>query len=308
MSLVARVVRLAAGQFHLVGRRDLRELGASRRWVLDNVRSGLLSPAVEGVHGVGVDIGSFPRDTCAMLGLLRTSSPSALYRETAAERLGIWSRGPSDVHVASTGRNGGTCTGLCPDVAVHAYRVARLPSADLVVAGGMPTTCAARTIIDLGHVLDPLQLAHVIWNAIYAELVDLRSLGARLDAMPRARGTAAVRAAVGLLAAGSCGTKSRSEDELIAIVRRAGLPEPVVNVLGSAGLPGGRLDFVWPDQGMVFELDGRHHAAMPGIAASDRSVMQLLRSQGWTTLRAHYSKVWRDPMGTALRLATALDR
>ncbi len=306
MSTHARVVRRAAQQHHVISNGQLRDLCASRRWVQDNARTGLLTRVVHGVFVVGCDLGELSRDTCASIGVLRSDMPSGLCRETAAEYLGLWNRGPSHVHVASMGRTHAVLHGLSAGIDLFSHRVRSLPASELVYVRGIPVIHALRTIFDLGRVLTPHQLAHVIWNALYAEVVLIEDLTARLAVPGREGGRAVVRHAIELVIGGSCGTKSRSEDECLDIIRRFGFATPLVNVMDASGMPGVRLDFVWPHRRVVLELDGRHHAAMPGIRQSDQSVMRVLRADGWTVRRLHYSRVWNDPMGVVRMLDTVL--
>ncbi len=292
----ARVVRLAVRHSNAIGARQIRELGISKHWIQHNVRSGLLTPVESGVYVVGLDIGDLPWDTCAMVGVLRCRGSGSLSFETAAALHGIWSRGPDDVHVSTTSRSSDVVTGLATDLTLFTHRVRALAPPDVVRVREFPVTSVLRTIFDLGRVLTPLQLAHVIWNALYAEQITLTLIRRRLASSSHHRGVRVVRAAVALIESGSCGTKSRSEDEFVSIAVRFGHPTPLVNVLDVAGLPGVRLDFVWPERRVVIELDGRHHS-MPGIKASDQSVVRALRQAGWTVRRVHYSRVWNDPIG-----------
>ncbi len=302
LSRAARVVRLAAASHHVVATRELASLGVSRDWIRGNVRSGLLAPVSSGTYVVGVDPWSLTRETCAMVAIKHTAARIALGSQTAMEWLGFWDRGPNDIHVVSDGANSRWFRGLHQTINVRCHRVRTLAADDVATVGGFPVATALRTIPELGAVLTAHQVAAVIWKALYAEAVDLDRLAARSDAMRHVPFTAAAREGLRLVRSGSCGTKSRSEDEVLALIERLRIPEPLVNQLGATHLPGIRLDFVWPRQRVVLELDGRHHAAMPGIEANDRAVFDALRTAGWTALRCHYSRIWSDPFGVARML------
>ena len=307
-STTARVVRAAIANHHVLANRHFRAMQVGRDWVARQVRSGLLTLAVPGVYVLGHDLGALPRTTCAMVAIERTSAPAALGLQSAVERLGYWDRGPADLTVLSPARDAETLSHLSAACNVHCVRSRTFERGNVVVADGVPAVDAGTTIPRLGRQLTPWQVAHVIWNALYAEAVTLDDLDLRLARMRHEPATAAARQALGMVRDGSCGTKSASEDEVVVLVQRLGLPMPLVNQLGAAGLPGVRLDFVWERERVAFELDGRHHRAMPGIRASDRAVFTALRAEGWITLRAHYSRIWNDPIGLGVALAAALDQ
>ncbi len=304
----ARAIRTAAAQHNAINTSQLRSLRLTSRWVNGNVARGFLSRVDPRVYVIGLDPGDLPRDTVAMIGILRADGHAALGMESSMQRQGLWSRGGRDLHVVTTTRSSQVFDEFAPDVTLHSHRVSTLEQQDIVIVDGMPATTALRTIPELGMTLTTHQIAHVIWNAIYAECVALPELRARLDSMHRTPWTASARQAVALVLAGSCGTKSSSEDELLRIIELSGLPLPLVNVLGAAALPGVRLDFVWPELRVVFELDGRHHTALPGVAACDATVRAQLKRNGWTVLTAHYSRVWSDPIGIADRIGRAVGR
>lgn len=308
LSRHARAIRIAAAQHNAINTTQLRSLGLTSRWVNGNVASGFLWRVDPRVYVIGLAPGHLPPDTVAMIGILRADGRAALGMESSMERQGLWSRGTSDIHVVTTSRSSQALHDLATDVTLHSHRVSTLEQSDVIDVRGLPSTTALRTIPELGLTLGPHQIAHVIWNAIYAECLAVQELDARLKNLQRTPWTASAREAVDLVMAGSCGTKSLSEDELLRIVELAGSPMPLVNVLGSAGLPGVRLDFVWPERRVVFELDGRHHAALPGVAASDASVRAALKRDGWTVLTSHYNRVWNDPIGIANRIARAVGR
>ena len=151
-------------------------------------------------------------------------------------------------------------------VLVRSYR--RLDPRDVTVVRGIPVTTVARTLVDLADVLTPHQLAKVIDEADYLGRFDLTET---YEAMQRANGRhnlGVLNRAIGLYIGGSAGTKSRNEDAFLALLRLAGLPEPLVNHV----VEGQEVDCVWSDRLLVVEVDG------PGASASDRASHR--RAQG----------------------------
>jgi len=84
---------------------------------------------------------------------------------------------------------------------------------------------------------------------------------------------------------GSAGTRSKLEDRFLALVLSGGVDEPRVNV--HISVPGGRsleVDFHWPDQRIVVEVDGSgHRRVRTRREDADRDV--LLRAAGYRVLR-----------------------
>ena len=86
--------------------------------------------------------------------------------------------------------------------------------------------------------------------------------------------------AIGLYIGGSAGTKSRNEDAFLALLRLAGLPEPLVNVV----VAGEEVDCHWPDRRLVVEVDGPGHAR-PTARRTDARKTRALTAAGYAVLR-----------------------
>jgi hypothetical protein len=115
---------------------------------------------------------------------------------------------------------------------------------------GIPVTSPICTLIDLAARIgrDPLEAA--INEADKLDLVDPEQLRRALDHLPR-------RPGIGVLRKTLDGrtftlTDSGLERLFLPIARRAGLPKPETGVR----LSGFKVDFYWPDLGLVVETDG----------------------------------------------------
>jgi len=87
--------------------------------------------------------------------------------------------------------------------------------------------------------------------------------------------------------AGSTITESEAEEAFLAIVRRAGLPDPIPQCL----VEGRRRDFTWPRERVVVEVDGwRYHRT---VQAADRDAARgnEVTLAGWLHLRYTRSRV-----------------
>jgi very-short-patch-repair endonuclease len=74
---------------------------------------------------------------------------------------------------------------------------------------------------------------------------------------------------------------------MVPIIRRAGLPLPVTQ----AWLDGLRVDFYWPEVGLVVETDGLRYHRTPTTQARDAHRDQLHAVAGRTALRFSYIQV-----------------
>ena len=189
---------------------------------------------------------------------------SALSHVSAAELRGISRFRSPLIAVVSTRQRQ-------PD-GVKVQRVRTLDRRDITTHRGIPVTTVHRTLVDLADVLTPYQLANVIHEAAYRGwFVE----AAVRDSMLRANGRRnlhVLERAIELHHAGSAGTKSAGEDAFLTL----GYPEPHVNT----DLHGFEVDFHWPEDRLVVEIDGGGHSARHD-AGRDR----VLHAAGYSVLR-----------------------
>jgi very-short-patch-repair endonuclease len=86
--------------------------------------------------------------------------------------------------------------------------------------------------------------------------------------------------ALALHKAGSAGTRSEAEDRFLARAIKSGLPEPLVNTR----VQDLEVDFCWPDQNLIVEVDGPGHTR-PRTRQADAQRDARLRAAGHTVLR-----------------------
>jgi very-short-patch-repair endonuclease len=97
----------------------------------------------------------------------------------------------------------------------------------------------------------------------------------------RRRGAAKLRAVLEWHQAGSTITESEAEEAFLAIVRRAGLPDPTPQCL----VEGRRRDFVWPERRIVVEVDGWRYHRTTEAAERDAQRDNEIGLAGWLALR-----------------------
>jgi very-short-patch-repair endonuclease len=254
---------------------QLRALGLGDPAVSKRVSAGRLHRIHRGVYAVGHP--SLSQEGLWMAAVLMAGEGAALSHLSAAAFWQIWRGRPRGIEVVAPRRRrrrAGVQVHWCPS----------LDPRDTTVSRAIPVTTVARTLIDLTDKLDEHQLANVIHEAVFRGRFDLAATRA---AMTRANGRprlSVLYAALDAHAAGSAGTRSGLEDRFLALVREAGLPQPLVNVQVPTAVRRFEVDFHWPDQRLCVEVDGPGHAR-PRTRLEDQVRDELLRAAGQEVLR-----------------------
>ncbi len=170
-----------------------------------------------------------------------------------------------------------------PGIRVH--RRPAVPATDFDVERGIQVTGITRTLIDLAARLDPDRLERAVNDADKLGLIDPERLLAELDQTVRTPGTGIVRA---LLAKRSFRlTDSALERLFLPIAKRAGLPDPLTRHL----VNGCRVDFYWPDLGLVIETDGLRYHRTPSTQSRDARRDQIHIAAGLIAVRFTHQQV-----------------
>jgi very-short-patch-repair endonuclease len=99
-------------------------------------------------------------------------------------------------------------------------------------------------------------------------------------------------------------TESRLEQAFLRIVRQAGLPKPQTQ----RRLGGGRVDFYWPDLGLIVEADSLRYHRTPSQQRADRIRDQKHAAAGLTSLRFTHWQIMFDPAYVGEILANVTER
>lgn len=215
-----------------------------------------------------------------MASVLAAGPGAGLSHVDAARLWGIWraSRGSDVVHVVSA-----TPRRNVPGVRVH--RARNLSRSDITSRAGIPVTTVSRTLLDLGDMLTPYQLAYVIHEADFRNWLDVEQLQELIASHSGRAAVTTLARALDLNASGSAGTRSFLEDRFLAMLDRRGIAPPLVNV--QVELPDGpsiEVDMVWPAARVVVEVDGPGHDRAPS-RARDQARDARLASAGWHVIR-----------------------
>jgi very-short-patch-repair endonuclease len=295
---VARAVwALGRKQHRLITRSQLLELGVRRDAVRHRLKTGRLHRIRPGVYALGSP--ELTRAGHWMAAVLYLAPEAYLSHTSAAELWGISGhpdRVSRPIHVS-----------LARDVSrrapgIRTHRPSSLRSGDRALRDRIPVTSPTRTLIDLATVLSPGRLERAVNEADRLDLVDPETLRAAVERRKGVRGRPSLlrlldRRTFVL-------TDSELERRFLAVVRRAGLPEPITGV----HLNGFKVDFFWPGLRLVVETDGLRYHRTPTQQARDRERDQAHARAGLTPLRFTYAQVRYEPEGVVGTLRAVVER
>lgn len=273
----SEVWALAAKQHGVVTRKQLLELGLSAPAVQHRLARGRLHRITPGVYAVGRPrVGKHGR---WMAAVLASGAGAALSYGSAAALWGIERERGDDVEisvpVASMRRRPG----------VSIYRRPNLRPSDIVVKDGIPVTSVVRTFIDVATQLDRADVERAVNEADRRGLIDPEALLDALDSHPGRRGVGSLRRILGRDAFFL--TDSELERRFLRLVAQMALPPP----LTQQWVNGFRVDFFWPDLGLVVETDGLRYHRTATQQARDQLRDQAHLATGLTALRFTHRQV-----------------
>jgi predicted transcriptional regulator of viral defense system len=284
---------LVRRQHGVISSQQLRFLGHSRDAILHRVESGRLHPVARGVYAVGrPDLSRAGIWTAAILScgadaVLSHRSAAALWRIHGDEGGAVAVTVPLQVRRRRPG--------------VKLYRT-DLDPRDVTRSQGIPTTTSHRTLLDLARILPRSKLEAAINAADKHDLVNPESLRSKLDDYAGLKGVAVLR---GVLDRRTFAlTDSELERRFLPIAEQAGLPLP----LTGQHVNGFKVDFYWPDLGLVVETDGLRYHRTAAQQTRDRQRDQAHASAGLTPLRFTHAQVRYEPRYVRATLATVARR
>ncbi len=170
-----------------------------------------------------------------------------------------------------------------------------MTAADVIIVKNIPSTTVARTLFDLGDVVDRRRHERAFDQAEVLEVFDLTAISDQLQRNPTRAAAAKTRAVLEEHYVGSTLTESELEEAFLTLCRRAGLPRPELQqwlVLPDGGPPI-RADFLWREQGVVVETDGdRYHRTRQAVKRDARKD-QRLTVHGFKPIRTGARQILR---------------
>ncbi|HEV7482232.1 MAG TPA: type IV toxin-antitoxin system AbiEi family antitoxin domain-containing protein [Solirubrobacterales bacterium] len=283
-------------QHGVVTRAQLLALGVSARSIDHRLANGRLHSLMRGVYAVGrPTIGKRGWWMAAVLAcgpeaLLSHHSAAALWRIRRA-RVAEVRQGDIDVVVPQANPK------VRPGLRAHRRLDHAEPGRREV--DGIPLTHPVATLVDLAVDLPDGQLEAAVNEADHLRLVDPERLRKEIDALPRWLGSERLR---GLLDKPTITlTTTELERLFLPLALKAGLAAP----LTQAWLDGYRVDFYWPDLGLVVETDSLRYHRTPFKQARDKRRDNAHAGSGLTPLRFTHGQVLHEPAYVLRTLARA---
>ncbi len=136
------------------------------------------------------------------------------------------------------------------------YRPRSFEPAEIGQVDGLRVTSVTRTLLDLGQVFGPCTIERALESALRKRHVSVDVLVEAVAAVPRLRGSGALRSVLASRPPGAPPTDSDAETLFLQLARRAGLPEPLRQFSVPTSEGAFRIDFAWPVRRVAVEIDG----------------------------------------------------
>jgi very-short-patch-repair endonuclease len=273
---------LAKRQHGVVTREQLLGLGYSADAIKHRLDKGRLHPLWRGVYAVGRP--HLGRHGTWMAAVLACGPDAVLSHESAAA---LWeihaeARGRIDVSVPAR-RNPRDRPGI------RVHRRSGLTDRDVARRLSIPLTSPVLTLLDLAPRLSGAQREQAIGEADKHDLIDPEELRSALEGYNGQPGVAILRTTLDQRT--FTVTDTQLERLFLPLARQAGLPLPKTQ----QSVNGFRVDFYWPELGLVVETDGLRYHRTPAQQALDRVRDQTHAAAGLTPLRFTRAQVRYEP-------------
>lgn len=273
----SRAWAIGANQDDVITRAQLLDLGYTRHAIAHRLAAGRLHVLWPGIYAIGR--ATITRRGWWRAAVLASGPTAALSHRSAAALWGILPDRATVIHV-SVGEDV-----VRKHRGIRAHRRSNLASWEIVEHGGIRVTAPITTLVDTARGLPVAKLEQAVGEADKRDLVDPETLRAELERMPRRSGGAK------LLRALDRGTFVLTDSELerrfVPLAMRAGLEKPATG----AYVNGFKVDFHWPELGLVVETDGLRYHRTPAQQAKDRLRDQRHAAAGLTPLRFTHAQV-----------------
>lgn len=274
----------------LIRRREAYARGVTDTEIRRMVRNGMWTRLAAGVFvrsDLYINADERARHALRARAFLENAAPTSALSHVSAgilHGLDIWGIPLDDVHLT---RNASSGARRSPGRVVHAA-----PFGDVDVLGGARVLPVARTVTDLAASV-PFEQAVVLGDSVLRRRLvapdDLRRAVTDMGSHP---GRAKARRAV-LFMRGCSDSAGESRSRVLFAREHLPMPLTQVDVFAPAGKWLARVDFLWPDHGVIGEFDGRIKYRRDGVASTDAEDVvyqeklreDRLRHAGWVVVR-----------------------
>ena len=252
--IIRRTAALARG----VTDDEIRQLVRSGRWM--RLASGVYMPSEEFASA-----DDCRRHAFRARAVMANASPEAALSHVSAavvHGLEVWGIPLDDVHLTRNRRNGARRS---PGRVMHS---ARICETDIVVKDGVRVLDVARTVVDLAATA-PFENAVVLGDhALRRGLTTTDDVMRAADRMGTHPGHAKVRRALRFMSDRS-DSVGESRSRVLIVREQLPIPETQADIFDEAGRWLARVDFLFPDHGVIGEFDGRIKYRRDGVASAD---------------------------------------
>jgi very-short-patch-repair endonuclease len=187
-----------------------------------------------------------------------------------------------------------------PGIRIH--RRSGLRSEDCATHELIPVTSPATTLVDCAAQIGGKTLEAMVNAADRLDRIDPEALRDEIESMPRRPGHSTLRALLDRET--FTPTDSVLERRLLQLIESAELPVPQTQVW----VNGFRVDFYWPELGLVVETDGLRYHRTPAQQARDLRREQVHAAAGLETLRFSAAQVRDEPARVLATLRAVIRR
>lgn len=281
---------LSRRQHGVFTRRQALNAGFTARMIEMHIASGHWVTLKRGTYGIAGAPDTWERR--AMAEVLSAGVGAALSHLAAAWLWKLIDRRPERIDV--TVPRGRRANG--------AHRARGLARGDIRPVNGIPTTGPGRTLVDLAGCVNECVLAAALDAALLRGMVSVAGLGRYID-VRGLRNLPGVGVLRRLLAERESGVpESELEREFLRLVRRHGLPMP----LRQERVGPFRVDFIYPDQHLVVEVDGRRDHSSKRAFEEDRRRQNEIVLAGYRPLRFTWDAITKRADDVVRQLRGAL--
>jgi very-short-patch-repair endonuclease len=161
-----------------------------------------------------------------------------------------------------------------------------LPDDERTVLAGVPTTSAARAVLDLSAAKGAAAAESALREMEYLGIYGPVSLPVLLERYPRHRGTTAVQACLKRLDDDPGGRiRSDLEEAFLPFLDAHQIPRPRLNAWISIDDDRFQVDCLWPDAKLIGELDGFKSHGTKRAFRKDRRRDRRLAAHGFHVIR-----------------------
>jgi hypothetical protein len=274
-----------------VSRDQLRALGPSDRAIDRRLESGALLRLHRGVYAVGHRRLTLKgRWLAAVLGC---GDGARLSHRDAAMLWDLRRTSSGPIHVTAPGPH--RLTG------VRCHRTRHPDRLGAALIDAIPVTTIERTLLDCAVGEPHARVLALLEAAERRNILDGRTIRAEIEKSPGHRGAALLARALAEVADVPPELRSGLEARFLEIIRAAGLPEPLTNVVVE-GIP---VDAYWPAYNLVVEVDGWDWHRSRRSFIDDRAKTNRLQLAGLTALRFDETTIAGAPAEIRRAIAAA---